>query len=141
MNETHRDVLRALSAENCEFLVVGAYALSSHGYTRSTGDIDILVRPTAENASRVWQALVRFGAPLARITADDFTKLDVVFQMGLPPNRIDLLTEISGVSFDEAWDSRVEASEGTIKYFVLGVAARQFFGEPLASAHYIEMMY
>lgn len=111
LNDDFRDFLSDLLAESVEFVVVGAYALAFHGVPRATGDIDILVRPSADNATRVLRALRRFGAPVdaAGLTEADFSRPDVVYQIGLPPRRIDLLTEISALTFDEVWDSRVEA--------------------------------
>ena len=103
MNPDFKDMLSALSAENAEFLVVGAYALAAHGMPRATGDIDIWIRPTGENSTRVWAALKRFRAPLGQRKLEDFTEMDVVFQMGVAPYRIDLLTSIDGVTFDDAW--------------------------------------
>ena len=98
------DLVRCLRDEECEFLIVGAHALAAHGAPRATGDLDVFVRPDPTNAARVYRALARFGAPVAAhgVHADDFTLPGTVYQMGLPPNRIDVLTEISGVSFDEA---------------------------------------
>jgi hypothetical protein len=107
MNRDFAEMLAALSAAGAEFLVVGAYALAAHGYPRATGDLDIWVRPSAENAERVWQALVGFGAPLHEITRADLHTPGIVFQIGMVPCRIDLLTSISGVSFDDAWSRRV----------------------------------
>lgn len=121
LNPDFRDLLRALVDAQVEFVVVGAYALSFHGAPRASGDIDIFVRPSVENASRVWRALVAFGAPLAAagLTLADFSKSDLVYQMGLPPRRIDVLTSISGVSFDEAWASRVAATvDGRTIHFI-----------------------
>jgi len=112
LNDDFRDLLVELADTGAEFLIVGALALAFHGAPRASGDIDILVRPTGENARRVMEALVRFGAPLASagIEQDDFAQPGMVYQIGLPPRRIDLLTEISGVSFEEAWATR-EAAE------------------------------
>ncbi len=103
-NEDFVDVVSALSAERCDFVVVGAHALAAHGAPRATGDLDILVRPVPDNAQRVFRALVKFGAPLTAhgVTVEDFTNPGTVYQMGLPPRRIDVLTELSGVTFDEA---------------------------------------
>lgn len=104
LNEDFVDMLDALLQEQVEFLLVGAHALAAHGLPRATGDIDIFVRPSADNALRVMKALARFGAPTAAhgIHASDFEAPGNVYQIGLPPRRIDLLTEISGVPFDEA---------------------------------------
>jgi hypothetical protein len=108
MNRDFAEMLGALCDQRVEFLVVGAYALAAHGLPRSTGDIDLWVRPTRENAARVWQALQAFGAPLFNLTQEDLEEPGIVFQIGLPPNRIDILTRISGVEFEEAWGNRLE---------------------------------
>ena len=109
LNEDFRDLLVLLADTGVEFVVVGAYALALHGAPRASGDIDLFVRPAPSNAERLLQALARFGAPLqaAGVTAADLAQPGAVYQIGLPPRRIDLLTEISGVSFDEAWGSRI----------------------------------
>jgi hypothetical protein len=108
LNEDFRDLLFEFSDGGVEFLLVGAFAVAFHGVPRATGDMDVFVRPSPENAKRVHEALARFGAPLdsAGVVPADFETPGMVYQMGLPPRRIDVLTEISGVSFDEAWDSR-----------------------------------
>ena len=94
-----------------DFVIVGAFALAFHGAPRASGDIDLLVKAVPDNANRVAQGLSHFGAPLVahRIRAQDFAQPGKVYQIGLPPRRIDILTEISGVSFDEAWASSVTA--------------------------------
>ena len=117
MNEDYRDILAALVAQDAQFLVVGAHALAVHGYPRATVDIDIWIRSSPENAQRVWRALAAFGAPLddLDVTARDLTRANMVAQFGLPPNRIDILTGISGLTFDAAWPNRVEGEiEGVI---------------------------
>jgi hypothetical protein len=116
MNRDFAEMLNALAAEGVEYLVVGAYAVAGHGIPRATGDIDLWVRPTRANAARLWRALARFGAPRSLVTEATFTEADVVYQIGLPPNRIDILT-IDGVAFDEAWRDRVE-------YVVAGIPVR-----------------
>lgn len=102
MNEDYRDLLASLVAEQARFLVVGAHALAVHGYPRATVDIDIWIEPTPENADRVWRALAAFGASLQDldVTKNDLTRADIVAQFGLPPSRIDILTGVSGLTFD-----------------------------------------
>src|SRR5438046_7310868 len=109
LNEDFRDLLILLADQGVEFVIVGAYALAFHGAPRASGDIDIFVRPTADNARGLFEALVRFGAPLASagVTADDFARPGVGYQIGLAPRRGDGLAEISGVPFEDAWASRV----------------------------------
>jgi hypothetical protein len=106
MNRDFAEMLSALSEAGAEFLIVGAHALAAHGLPRATGDLDIWVRPTGENAGRVLQALRAFRAPLHDLTEEDLVRPGTVFQIGVVPNRIDILTEISGVTFDEAWARR-----------------------------------
>lgn len=120
MNPHFRDMLSALCAEGVEFLVVGAYALAAHGIPRATGDIDIWIRPTAENAQRVWRALKRFRAPLFDLTVEDLQTPEMVFQIGAAPQRIDILTSIDAVEFDEAWRNRKETEVAGQKLAVLG---------------------
>ena len=122
LNDDFRDVLSAFTREHVQFLIVGAYALALHGVPRATGDLDLFVRPTAENAARVWRALIDFGAPVAAagVQAEDFAKPDMVYQIGLPPRRIDILTAISGVSFDDAWSTREEATIDDLAFAFIG---------------------
>ena len=101
---------------------MGAYALAAHGLPRATGDLDIGVRPTAENARRVWQALLRFGAPLASMDVKDFHDPDLVFRMGNPPNQVDILMSISGLSFDEAWPNRIVREIEGVSVSIIGRA-------------------
>ena len=106
LNPDFRDMLSALSAETAEYLVVGAYALAVHGVPRATGDLDVWIRATEDNARRVRSGLARFGAPLAGLTEGDLRTPGTVFQVGVAPNRIDVLTSIDGVTFEEAWPAR-----------------------------------
>jgi hypothetical protein len=107
--EEFRDVLTELVRADVQFLVVGAHALSVHGVPRATVDLDIWIRPDPQNAQRVYAALAAFGAPLEAlgITRSHFQELDVVTQLGLPPLRIDVMTSVSGLTFEEAWQTRV----------------------------------
>jgi hypothetical protein len=104
----YRDILRELSAARAEYLLVGAFAMAVHHYPRATGDIDLWIRPDPTNAARVWQALARFGAPLEQLTVEELSAPGLVYQIGVAPVRIDILTAIDGVSFGEAWDDREE---------------------------------
>jgi hypothetical protein len=122
VNPDFRDLLEGLITAEVEFLVVGAYALALHGVPRTTGDIDIWVRPTLENARRLVAALVSFGAPLeaSRISADDFCKPGLVYQIGLPPRRIDILTNLSGLTFEEAWLEKATTTLGSSRVYFIG---------------------
>ncbi len=123
MNPDFADLLRALSARRARFLVVGAFAVTVHAEPRATGDIDLWVEPTPENAARVLAALRDFGAPLRNLSAEDLARRGTVFQMGVAPVRIDILTEIDGVTFESAWRSRVFARFGDVRTPVIGRAA------------------
>jgi hypothetical protein len=117
-----KDLLSEFNAQGVEFLVVGAYALAAHGRVRATGDLDIWVRPDPENAKRVLRALVRFGAPLADLTERDLTTAGIVYQIGVAPLRIDVLTQIDAVEFEEAWNDRIVSCFAEQNVCVLSVA-------------------
>lgn len=121
MNPDFRDILSEFCAAGVEFLLVGAYALAAHGLPRATGDIDLWIRPSPENAERVMAALARFGAPLADISAVDFATPDMVVQIGVAPRRVDILTAIDAVDFGEAWPARLEVE---IEGLRIGVISR-----------------
>lgn len=125
MVEDFRDLLAELVKANARFLIVGAHALSVHGIPRATADLDVWIDRSPENARRVWAALAAFGAPLDAlgIEMSDLTRSDVVAQFGLPPYRIDILTGVSGVTFDEAWPERVDDRFDGVPVHYLGRAA------------------
>ena len=121
LNDDFREVIVAFADEGVEFMIVGAFALALHGAPRASGDIDLYVRPEPANADRVYRALLAFGAPVTAhgVMAEDFARAGTVYQIGLPPRRIDVLTAISGVQFDEAWASRLVATiEGRPVHFI-----------------------
>jgi hypothetical protein len=108
VNRDFRDLLAEFNVHHVEFLVVGAHALAAHGHVRATKDLDVWVRPDLENAKRVLKALKEFGTAVHDLTEEDLTKPGTVFQIGVPPLRIDVVTAIDGVSFDEAWTAKLE---------------------------------
>ena len=112
MNPDFKDLLSAFSAHGVEFLVVGAHALAVHGHVRATKDLDLWVRPDPENAVRVLRALKAFGAPLQDLSLDDLSHPGLIFQIGVPPVRIDILTAIDGVEFGGAWSERIDGRFG-----------------------------
>ena len=120
-NEDYRDMLSSLQSEGVEFILVGAYAMAAHGFPRATGDIDVWVAPSPDNAERLMRAVCRFGAPMGGIRAEDFQGDDTVFQIGVPPRRIDILTGITGVTFDEARNSAVTMTIDGVSLKVLSV--------------------
>ena len=106
LNKDYREMLQCLLEENVRFLLVGAYALAMHGFPRATKDIDFFVWATPENANKLVRALARFGAPLQDISESDFSTAGTVFQIGNSPRRIDILTNISGIQFEQAYVNR-----------------------------------
>jgi len=115
-----RDMLASLNKRAVEYVVVGAYALAHHGVPRNTGDIDLYVRPSAENARRVVEALADFGFGSLGLTEADFTRSGQVIQLGRPPVRIDLLTSISGVTWEEADAGKAAGHYGDVPVSYLG---------------------
>lgn len=120
MNRDFEEMLGALLEADADFMVIGAHAVAVYARPRATGDLDIWVRPTPSNAERVWNALVSFGAPLDQLTRQDLVAEDVVFQIGVAPSRIDLLTTIGGVEFDEAWGRRTSVELWGLEVPVIG---------------------
>jgi len=107
MLRDQRDLLYAFNAEGVEYLVVGGHAVNMQGVPRLTKDLDVFIRGSEANSERVFRALARFGAPLAGYSASDFRgHEDDVFQIGVEPNRIDILQSIAAVDFDAAWQRR-----------------------------------
>ena len=109
-----RDMLVLLNEHNVEYLIVGGYALAFHGAPRFTGDIDIFLRPHPDNAKRVLDALAAFGFSFLNLTEKDFQHPNKVVQLGVPPVRIDLLTSISGVSWEAADASKESGYFGDV---------------------------
>ena len=120
MHQDFLDLLRAFIDRDVRFLIVGANALAVHGRPRATGDLDVWVDATPENAAKVMSALEQFGAPTAQVRTEDFSRPGIVFQMGLPSVRIAVLTELSGLTFHEAWSTRTQAAFGPITADVIG---------------------
>jgi len=108
LNSDYKEILQLLTEAKVDFLLVGAYALAAHGYPRSTGDIEIWVNPTPENAKKTYEVIIKFGAPLHDLQIEDLHKPGNVFQIGVAPRRIDILTKISGVDFFEAKEDFIE---------------------------------
>jgi hypothetical protein len=113
-------LLRELSTAEARFLVVGAYAVTLHARPRATGDLDLWIEATPANAARVFRALRTFGAPLKDLREADLAQPDVVYQVGVPPRRIDLLTTLTGLSFTEAWAGRVAGRFGELEVPFIG---------------------
>jgi len=123
LNEDFLELLSSLLAAEVRFLVIGAYAVGVHGRPRATKDLDVWIEATPLNATRVLDALRQFGAPLGDLTASDLDHVGTGFKMGSPPRRIDILTQIEGMTFAEAWPNRIEAEFGEgVRCPVIGLA-------------------
>lgn len=120
MNQDFVDLLRSFVAADVRFLVVGAYALAVHGRPRATGDLDVWVDPTPENAPRIMEALAAFGAPVSELSESDFKQPGIAYQIGVPPGRVDLLTELTGLSFADAWPDRLRHPFGGVEVDFIG---------------------
>ncbi len=107
LNKDYKEMLQILLEENVKFIIVGAYALAVYGYPRATGDIDIWIEAEKDNSKKIINSLIKFGAPLENITEKDFQQEDVIFQIGVAPRRIDIITSIDGVEFDEAYKDKI----------------------------------
>jgi hypothetical protein len=134
VNPDFRDLFFELNAAEARYLVVGAYAVTFHSRPRFTKDLDVLVDPTPENAARVHAALRAFGAPLKDVTPKDLATPGIVFQIGVAPNRIDILTSIGAVEFGPAWKRRVDSTYGDCAIHVLSredlIANKRAVGRP-----------
>lgn len=118
-NPDFKDLFKILNEEQVKYLVVGAYAVIFYTEPRFTKDLDIWVQPTTSNARKVWKALTRFGAPLEDVTPDDFTNRELIYQIGIDPNRIDIIMEVSGQTFKKAWENKSIATYGDQTIFIL----------------------
>ncbi len=105
LTQDYKDIIELFNKHNVEFLIAGAYAMSKVGYSRSTYDIDLWIKKTEQNAINIFNALDEFGVPF-KIDPNDFLAPNSVLQIGIEPNRIDILTDIDGLSFDEAWQNK-----------------------------------
>ena len=115
-----RELLALLNAHSVEYMIVGGYALAFYGAPRFTGDLDVFVRPTAQNAVRVLAALNDFGFGSLNLGAEDFSTQDRVVQLGVPPVRVDLITSLSGVSWETCWASRQPGAYGDVPVAFIG---------------------
>jgi hypothetical protein len=122
LNEDYKEMLKTLVDEKVSFLLVGAYAMAAHGYPRATMDIDIWIMPEPDNADAVLRAMRRFGAPLHNLTKTDLEQKGSVFQIGVAPRRIDIITAASGLQFDEAFSHSLRVEIEGIPIHILSVA-------------------
>jgi hypothetical protein len=122
LNPDFRDLLSAFIAADVEFLVVGGYAMAVHRVPRATKDLDLWVRPSADNAARVLHALDEFGAPRHGLTEADLRTEGTIYQVGVPPNRVDIITVVDGVLFEDAWHDRLTVEIEGLQIPVIGRA-------------------
>lgn len=115
------EFLRSLNATHAEYLLIGGYAVGYHGYPRTTDDFDVWVRADAANAKRIVSALRAFGFDVPALRAELFLEDDQIVRMGAPPHRIEVMTTISGVTFDECWPKRVEVEWDDVPTTVIGL--------------------
>jgi hypothetical protein len=120
VNRDFRDLLASFNDGGVRYLVVGGYALALHGHPRFTKDLDLFVEATPDNARRTHGALSAFGAPLSYLTVEDLEVEGIIFQIGVAPNRIDIVTSIDGVTFAEAWAGRVQSRYGDQEIQLIG---------------------
>jgi hypothetical protein len=119
MNRDFSELLLAFNANKVEYLIVGAHALAAYGHVRATKDLDVWIRADTENAQRVLKAVSEFGAPVGDLTLADLTRAGTIFQIGVPPLRIDVITEIDGVDFNDAWPDRLQTTFGEVLAYVI----------------------
>ena len=122
LNQDFTDILSAFIEEKVEFLVVGGYAMAFHGFVRATGDIDLWIRCSDINAKKVWRALEKFGAPLFNLNLNELKTPGIVFQIGMVPSRIDVITQIDAVNFDDAWKEHKIVEIGELKIPIISKA-------------------
>jgi hypothetical protein len=118
-NQDFKDLFAEFNAHGVEYLVVGAHALAAHGHVRATKDLDVWVRPGHENAARIISALAAFGAPTHTVTEHDFAAPGITFQIGVEPVRIDIITAVDGLTFEQAWPNHVVSQYGGERVFVV----------------------
>ena len=120
LNQDFYDLLQFLNAEHVEYLVVGGYAVMVYSEPRYTKDLDIWINPDPDNAKAVWRALAAFGAPLENVSLEDFSDPEMIYQIGIAPNRIDILMDVLGVDFPSAWQRRKTMHYGETPMHLIG---------------------
>ena len=120
LTQDYKDIIELFNKHDVRYLVAGAYAMSKVGYSRSTYDIDLWIEKTKENAIKIYHSLDEFGVPF-HIDPDDFLAPNSVLQIGIEPNRIDILTDIDGVRFEDAWENKQLAEFDELQSFTLEI--------------------
>lgn len=121
LSKDYKELFETLNTYKIKYLVVGAYAVMAYTPPRYTKDIDVWILPELNNAEKIYQALKEFGAPLGGMTPDDFREKGMVFQIGVAPVRIDIMTGVPGLSFKKAWKNRKRVTYGMVPINVLGI--------------------
>jgi hypothetical protein len=133
-NPDFKELLSIFNEERVEYLVAGAHAVMYHTEPRFTKDLDLWVKPTPENATRTYRALARFGAPLQQASVNDFCDPELIYQLGVAPNRIDVIMGILGATFTEAWADRIETTYAGVPIHLMGktslIKAKKAAGRP-----------
>ena len=146
MNQDFKELIAEFNARGVRFLIVGAHALAAHGHVRATKDLDVWVDPVPDNAKKSFDALQAFGAPMQDLTLEDLSKPGLIFQIGIPPVRIDILTSIAGVDFKSAWADRLQMTFAGVPCSVLGrkhlILAKRSAGrtQDLADVEFLESL-
>ncbi len=134
VNQDFKDLFSTFNDCHVEYLVIGAHAVMFYARPRFTKDLDVWVNPTPENAQRVWQALTIFGAPLQEVTPASFTDRELVYQVGIEPNRFDVMMGIPGIEFPAAWTNREHSTYGGIPIPIISrhdlIRAKRAAGRP-----------
>jgi hypothetical protein len=144
LHKDSKEFIESLNSAKVKYLIVGAYAVGYHGHPRTTGDMDVFIEVSDANARQIEAALSAFGFSSLGLTAKDFLEPDTIVQMGLPPNRIDLVTGIDGVEFEEAWASRVDDTLDGVPVHLISkellIRNKRAAGRPkdVADAHALE---
>lgn len=139
-----REFIELLNSKGVEYVVVGAHALAYYGYPRFTGDLDLFVRVSEDNARKLEESVAQFGLGVMGLTATDFLGNDQVIELGVAPNRIDILTALTGVTFDQVWKDKVATSIDGVPVFIIGrahlIENKRTLGRPkdLADLDYLE---
>jgi len=133
-NSNFRDLLHALNTANAKYLLIGAYAVSYYSEPRYTKDFDLWIASDVANVERIWNALANFGAPLDQITKEDLRNPQAIYQIGVAPNRFDILVQPGNLSFDDAWKRRVESNYDGEKLPIVAredlIKLKEFSGRP-----------
>ncbi len=118
-NQDFKDLFKILKDEKVEYVIIGAHAVIYYSEPRYTKDLDILIKPNLDNAKKLWEALRIFGAPLQNITIEDFTNEDIIYQIGIEPNRIDILVGIDGITSEEAFTNITNSTYDNIPIYII----------------------